>query len=72
MFPEVPAMAQWVKNPIAAAWVTAEAQVPSLAWCSGLKDLVSASIPSLGISIYSEYSHKKIIISAKTMFPENY
>ena len=30
-------MAQWVKNPTAAAWVSAEAQVPSLAWHSELK-----------------------------------
>ena len=29
-------MAQWVKGPTAATWVTVEAQVPSLAWCSGL------------------------------------
>ena len=31
-------MAQWVKNPAAAARVTAEARVPRLARRSGLKD----------------------------------
>ena len=30
---------QWVKNPTAATQVTAKAGVPSLAWCSGLKNL---------------------------------
>ena len=34
----VPAVAQWVKNLTAAAQVSAEAQVQSLAWHSGLKD----------------------------------
>ena len=33
-------MAQWVKNPTAAALVTAEAWVQSLAHCRGLKDPV--------------------------------
>ena len=32
-------LAQWVKNPIAVAWVTTETQVQSSAQCSGLKDL---------------------------------
>ena len=32
-------MAQWVKNLTAVAWANAEAQVVSLAQCSGLKDL---------------------------------
>ena len=31
-------MALWVKKPSAAAWVAAEAWVPFLAQCSGLKD----------------------------------
>ena len=35
----VPAMAHWVKNLTAVAWVTAEVRVQSLARCSGLKDL---------------------------------
>ena len=35
----VPAVAQWVKNSTAVAWVTAEVQVLSLARHSGLKDL---------------------------------
>ena len=34
----VPAMVQWVKNPTAAAWVTAEVRVQSLGWRSRLKD----------------------------------
>ena len=34
---EVPAVAQWVKNPTTEAQVTAEVQVQS--WRSGLKDL---------------------------------
>ena len=33
-------MAWRVKNQIATAWIAAEAQVQSLARCSGLKDLV--------------------------------
>ena len=33
----VPAVAQWVKNPTAMAWIAAEAWVPSLAQYSGLK-----------------------------------
>ena len=33
-------MAQWVKNPTVVAQVAAEVGVQSLAWCSGLKDLV--------------------------------
>ena len=35
----VPAALQWVKNPTAAAWVTAQMQVQSPAQQSGLKDL---------------------------------
>ena len=35
----VPTVAQWVTNPNAEAQVAAKAQVPSQAWCSGLKDL---------------------------------
>ena len=31
-------MAQWVKNLTAVAPAAVEAQVPSLAWCGGLKD----------------------------------
>ena len=31
-------MAQWVKNLTVAAWVSAEVQVRSLAWCSELED----------------------------------
>ena len=31
-------MAQWVKTLTAAAWVSVEVRVQSLAWCSGLKD----------------------------------
>ena len=34
----VPAVAQWVRNPTAVAWVTAEAWVGSLAQSSELKD----------------------------------
>ena len=34
------AVGQWVTNPTAVAQVTAEVQVQSLAWCSGLKALV--------------------------------
>ena len=39
----VPTVAQWVKNPTAAA---AEVQVQSLVLCSGLKDL---ALPQLGL-----------------------
>ena len=38
-----PSVAQWLKNPTAAAWVTAEVWVGSPALCSGLKDLCSCS-----------------------------
>ena len=39
----VPAVARWVKNPTAVAWVTDEMQVLSLARCNGLKDLLLAA-----------------------------
>ena len=32
-------MAQWVRNPAAAAQVASEAQIRSPAWCKELKDL---------------------------------
>ena len=35
----VPAVVQQVKNPTALAPFAAEEQVPSVAWCTGLKDL---------------------------------
>ena len=35
----VPSVAQWVKNPSAAAWVVAEAPILFLVWPSRLKDL---------------------------------
>ena len=38
-FEGVLAVAQWVKNPTAAAQVAVEVQVRTPAWCSGLKDL---------------------------------
>ena len=40
-------MVQWAKNPTAVAWVAAEGLVRSLAWRSGLKDLV---LPQLQLS----------------------
>ena len=39
-FMGVPTIAQWVKNLTAVAQVTAEVQVQSLVWHSGLKDVV--------------------------------
>ena len=39
-------MAQWVKNSIAAARVTSETQVQSLAQCNGLKDLALLQLKS--------------------------
>ena len=36
---EVPALAQWVKDPSAVVQVAVEMRVESLAWCSGLMDL---------------------------------
>ena len=36
----VPTVAQWVKNPTAAAWVDVEMQIQSQAWHSGLKEPV--------------------------------
>ena len=40
----VAAVGQWVKNPIAAAQVTAETQVQSPARSSGLKDLALSQL----------------------------
>ena len=40
MYFGVPAVVGWVKNPTSEAWVTVEVWVLSLAWYSGLKDLV--------------------------------
>ena len=37
-------MVQWVMNPTAVAWVTAEVRVRSLAWHSGLKDLALSQL----------------------------
>ena len=62
-------MAEWVKNQTAAAQVTAEVWVPSLAWHSGLKDLALPllqlgcsygldSVPGLETSICRGCSHK--------------
>ena len=34
----VPALAQWVKDPTAVAWVTAEVWVQSSVWRCGVKD----------------------------------
>ena len=39
-------MAQWVKNSTAAARVTSETQVQSLAQCNGLKDLALLQLKS--------------------------
>ena len=51
------------KDPSAVAQVTVEAQVWSLAWCSGLKDLVLLQLfrfnPGLGTSICHGCGHKK-------------
>ena len=65
----VPAMAQGVKNLTAVARVTAEVQVRSPAWCSGLNwchhscGLCSSysldSVPGLGTSICKRFSLKK-------------
>ena len=65
-------MAQWVKNPTAAARVAVEAWVQSLAQCIGLKNLAFAgcscgigcscslgSVPGLGTSICCTCSPKK-------------
>ena len=42
-------MAQWVENPAAAAWVTGEVLVRSLAQRSGLQDLdVGRMVPESG------------------------
>lgn len=60
-------MAQWVKTPTAATWVTAEAWIQSPARCSALTDpaLMQCSrscgrdsIPSPGTSINCGYSRK--------------
>ena len=47
----VPAVARWVKNPTAVAWVASEAWVQSSAWCMEVKDhrgLKFMSLPQLG------------------------
>ena len=38
-------MVQWVKSMTAAAQVAVEVWVQSLAWCTGLKDLVLPQLP---------------------------
>ena len=64
------AVAQWVKNPVAAGQVSSKAWVWSLARHSGLRiqhlhscavgcSYSSDSIPGLGTSICSGYDHKK-------------
>lgn len=40
----IPAVEQWVKNPIAVVQVAAEAQAHSLAWHSWLKDPLLAQL----------------------------
>ena len=61
IYPGVPAVAQWVNDPMAAAWVAAEAWIRSPAqhsglriWdchsCGGGRSCGSDSIPSLGTS----------------------
>ena len=47
VFSGVPTLVQWVKNPTAVARVSEEAQVPSPAQHSGLKDPVLPQIQSL-------------------------
>ena len=66
----VPSVVQWVKNPTAEAQVAGEAQVWSLAQCSGLRlqhcrscsishSCCLDSLTGLGTSIYRGCSHKK-------------
>ena len=43
-------MVQWVKNLTAAAQVTVEAQVRSLAWCSGLANPVLLQLQRMQVS----------------------
>ena len=57
----VPALAQWVKNPTAAAQVAAEAQVQSPDPCSGLKHL---AVPHLW--------HRSQMWSGFNPWPENF
>ena len=62
----VPAVAQWVKNPTAAAWVSAETGIRSPALHRGLKDMglphcSSHSVPGPGISIAMGAAIKKIV-----------
>ena len=58
----VPAVAQWVKNPVAAVIVTVEAWVLSPAQCSGLKALAllqpqRRSQLQLGFNLWPRNSH---------------
>ena len=62
LVPEVPAVAQWVKNSAAAAQVTVEVLVQSLAWCSELKHLALPQLQHrwqlhLGFSPWPENFH---------------
>ena len=53
----MPAAAQWVKNPTAAAEVAAEARVRSPAWSSGLKDLALLAAVAWMPSLARELPH---------------
>ena len=59
-------MVQWIKNPTAAAWVTVEVSVQSLAWCSGLKNPAwpeEKKNSKLNRNIYLQHIKKEFIPS---------
>ena len=70
----VPAMARWVKNLIAVAWVTLEVQFQFPAWSCGLKDLCHSSgldsIPGLGTCICLECGYKIKLKNKQTKRPQ--
>ena len=62
-------MTQWVKNPTAAAQVTAEVQVQLPAWHKGLKDPVLPWL-QFRLELYRQFSHqpsKSLIVKFKNL-----
>ena len=59
-------MAQGVKDPTAAAWVAAEAQVQSPAQCNRLKNLALPQLPGQGNSTCHGVAIKKKIKTKKS------
>lgn len=64
----VPAVAQWVKNPVAAVIVTVEAWVLSPAQCSGLKDQIQSLAQELSYAAGVAITKKKCLYGCLSGF----